>query len=127
MKANEFIAEGSHTKISAELKAAIKAELDAQVTSFRTNVLPLGFFQIYDIMNAVAMSNGVDQVDYKHNIHNHDAAAPYTPIERKMLQAAYTAVGQPWDDSILDLSDNPKSERPDGATSPVVAFKGYPK
>ena len=127
MKANEFITEGSTTKISAELKAAIKAELDAQITSFRTNVLPLGFFQIYDIMNAVAMSNGVDQVDYKHDNHNHDAAAPYTAIERKMLQAAYNAVGQPWDTSILDLSDNPESERPDGASSPVVAFKGYPR
>jgi hypothetical protein len=125
MKANEFITEGSPAKITAELKAAIKAELDAQVTSFRTNVLPLGFFQIYDIMNAVATANGVDQVEYKHDIHNHDVAAPYTPIERKMLQAAYTAIGQPWDKSILDLSDNPESQQPDGQQSPVIQFKGY--
>jgi hypothetical protein len=125
MKANEFINEGSTAKIPAELKAAIKAELDAQVTSFRTNVLPLGFFQIYDIMNAVAMSNGVDQVDYKHDKHNHDVAAPYTPIERKMLQAAYTALGQPWDTSILDLTDDPDSQKPDGQMSPVIQFKGY--
>lgn len=126
MKATEFISE-AQVKIPPELKAAVQAELDAQITSFRKNILPLGFFQIYDIMNAVATANGVDQVDMKHPIHNHTAAAPYTAIERKMLQAAYTAMGQPWDASILDLTDNPDSQQPDGAGSPVVAFKGYPR
>lgn len=126
MRAKDFIREDqAGVKIDPALKAAIKAELDSQLTTFRTNVLPLGFFQIYDIMNAVATSNGVDQVDVKHDIHNHDAAAPYTPIERKMLQAAYTAVGQPWDTSILDLTDNPDSQQPDGEMSPVIPFKGY--
>ena len=126
MKSTEFIKE-SKVKIDAELKAAIQQELASQVTSLRKNVLPLGFFEIYDIMNAVATANGVDQVTVKHPQHNHTAAAPFSPIERKMLQSAYTAMGQPWDDSILDLSDNPESERPDGVTSPVVAFKGYPR
>lgn len=124
MKAKEFVAEGT-VKIDDKLKAAIQQELNNQITSLRKTVLPLGFFQIYDIFNTVAMSNGVDQLDVKHPVHNHTAAAPYTEIERKMLQAAYTAMGQPWDDSILDLS----SEGPttDGAQSPVVAFKGYPQ
>ena len=126
MKSKEFVKE-SKVKIDADLKAAIQAELASQVNSLRKNVLPLGFFEIYDIMNAVATANGVDQVDMKHPQHNHTAAAPFSPIERKMLQSAYTAMGQPWDDSILDLSDNPESERPDGITSPVVAFKGYPR
>lgn len=126
MKSTEFVKE-SKVKIDADLKAAIQTELASQVNSLRKNVLPLGFFEIYDIMNAVATANGVDQVDMKHPQHNHTAAAPFSPIERKMLQSAYTAMGQPWDDSILDLSDNPESERPDGATSPVVAFKGYPR
>ena len=126
MKSTEFIKE-SKVKIDAELKAAIQQELTSQVTSLRKNLIPLGFFEIYDIMNAVATANGVDQVTVKHPTHNHTAAAPFSPIERKMLQSAYTAMGQPWDDSILDLSDNPESERPDGVTSPVVAFKGYPR
>jgi hypothetical protein len=126
MKSTEFIKE-SKVKIDAELKAAIQQELASQVTSLRKNLIPLGFFEIYDIMNAVATANGVDQVTVKHPTHNHTAAAPFSPIERKMLQSAYTAMGQPWDDSILDLSDNPESERPDGVTSPVVAFKGYPR
>ena len=126
MKSTEFIKE-SKVKIDAELKAAIQQELTSQVTSLRKNLIPLGFFEIYDIMNAVATANGVDQVTVKHPTHNHTAAAPFSPIERKMLQTAYTAMGQPWDDSILDLSDNPESERPDGVTSPVVAFKGYPR
>jgi len=126
MKSTEFIKE-SKVKIDAELKAAIQQELASQVTSLRKNLIPLGFFEIYDIMNAVATANGVDQVTVKHPTHNHTAAAPFSPIERKMLQSAYTAMGQPWDDSILDLSDNPESERPDGVTSPVIAFKGYPR
>ena len=125
MKANEFIAEGSPTKISAELKAAIQQEFNDQVTSLRKTLIPLGYFQIYDIMNAVAMSNGVDQIDMPHPSHNHTSAAPYTDIERKMLQAAYTAMGQPWDDSILDLADKPESQKPDGQMSPVIQFKGY--
>lgn len=126
MRAKDFIAEGKEgVKIDADLKAAIKAELDSQITSFRTNVLPLGFFQIYDIMNAVATANGVDQVDVKHPVHNHEAAAPYTEIERKMLQAAYNAVGQPWDTSILDLDTDPTAHKTDGAQSPVIGFKGY--
>lgn len=126
MKSSEFIKE-SKVKIDADLKAAIQAELATQINSFRKNVLPLGFFEIYDIMNAVATSNGVDQVDMKHPTHNHTAAAPFSPIERKMLQSAYTAMGQPWDDSILDLSDNPEAQQPDGVGSPVVPFKGYPR
>ena len=126
MKSTEFIRE-SKVKIDTELKAAIQQELASQVTSLRKNLIPLGFFQIYDIMNAVATANGVDQVTVKHPIHNHTAAAPFSPIERKMLQSAYAAMDQPWDDSILDLSDNPESQQPDGVTSPVVAFKGYPR
>jgi hypothetical protein len=126
MKSKEFVKE-SKVKIDADLKAAIQAELATQVNSLRKNVLPLGFFEIYDIMNAVATANGVDQVTVKHPTHNHTAAAPFSPIERKMLQSAYTAMGQPWDDSILDLSDNPEAQRPDGVGSPVVPFKGYPR
>lgn len=126
MRARDFVREGQEgIKIDATLRAAIKAELDSQITTFRTNVLPLGFFQIYDIMNAVATSNGVDQLTVKRDVHNHDVAAPYTPIERKMLQAAYNAVGQPWDTSILDLSDNPDSHKTDGVMSPVIGFQGY--
>ena len=126
MKAKDFVTE-TRVKIPPELKAAIQAELNSQVNSLRRNLVPLGFFEIYDIMNAVATSNGVDQVTVKHPTHNHTAAAPYTPIERKMLQAAYTAMGQPWDTSILDLTNNPDSQMPDGAGSPVVPFKGYPR
>ena len=126
MKSTEFIKE-SKVKIDAELKAAIQQELTSQVTSLRKNLIPLGFFEIYDIMNAVATANGVDQVTVKHPTHNHTAAAPFSPIERKMLQSAYTAMGQPWDASILDLTTDPDSQQPDGITSPVVAFKGYPR
>ena len=124
MKAKDFVTEA---KVPADLKAAIQAELNTQISAFRKNILPLGFFEIYDIMNAVATANGVDQVTVKHPQHNHTAAAPFSPIERKMLQSAYTAMGQPWDESILDLSDNPDSQTPDGAGSPVIAFKGYPR
>ena len=124
MKAKDFVTEA---KVPADLKAAIQAELNTQISAFRKNILPLGFFEIYDIMNAVATANGVDQVTVKHPTHNHTAAAPYSPIERKMLQAAYTAMGQPWDDSILDLSNDPDSQSPDGVQSPVIAFKGYPR
>lgn len=126
MKAKDFVTE-TKVKIPPELKAAIQQELNSQITSFRKNVLPLGFFEIYDIMNAVATANGVDQVTVKHPVHNHTAAAPYTPIERKMLQAAYTAMGQPWDSSILDLTNNPDSQLSDGKGSPVIAFQGYPR
>jgi hypothetical protein len=122
MKANEFVNEA---KLPKELQDAIKQELNSQVTSLRKTLIPLGFFEIYDIMNAVATSNGVDQIDIPHPQHNHTAAAPYSAIERKMLQAAYTAMGQPWDDSILDLADKPESQKPDGQMSPVIQFKGY--
>lgn len=122
MRSNEFITEGT-TKIDPKLKAAIQQELNSQLNSLRKTLIPLGFFQIYDIFNAVAMANGVDQVDMKHPVHNHTAPAPYTEIERKMLQAAYTAMDQPWDDSILDLS--PGGPTTDGAQSPVIGFKGY--
>lgn len=124
MKANEFVTE---SKISAELRNAIEQEINKQITSARTNLLPLGFFEIYDIMNQVASANGVDDLPVDRKLHNHDAAAPYTDIERKMLRAAYTAAGQPWDKSILDLADNPDQHKTDGAVSPVVSFKGYPR
>ena len=126
MRARDFVTEGqSGVKIDPQLKAAIEQELLGQINSLRKNVLPLGFFQIYDIMNTVAMANGVDQLNVKHPVHNHDVAAPYTEVERKMLQAAYTAMDQPWDNSILDLSTNPEATKTDGAQSPVIGFKGY--
>lgn len=126
MRFKEFVTESS-TKLDSKLKAAIQQELNNQINSFRKTLLPLGFFQIYDIFNTVASADGVNPVPAKHPYHNHTSAAPYTPIERKMLQAAYTAMDQPWDDSILDLTDNPDSQQADGEGSPVIPFGGYPR
>lgn len=126
MKAHEFITE-SDIQITAKLKSAIEQEINKQITSARTSLMPLGFFEIYDIMNQVASANGVDDLPVSRKLHNHDAAAPYTDIEKSMLRAAYTAAGQPWDTSILDLSNAPNQHKSDGAESPMKPFKGYPR
>lgn len=81
------------------------------------------------VMMAAACTDGtfVPKVDEKSWFGKTRTAHPYTKQEQDMLKMAYKAAGANWED--LNNGDL-DSEEPPGIinkTSPVKAFKGYPR
>lgn len=81
------------------------------------------------VMMAAACTDGtfVPKIDEKSWFGKTRTAHPYTKQEQDMLKMAYKAAGANWED--LNNGDL-DSEEPPGIinkTSPVKAFKGYPR
>jgi hypothetical protein len=85
-------------------------------------------YELNRIMMAVASTDGtfVPDLDGESWAGRNNIAAPYTPEEQDMLKKAYQAVGSHHED--LNNGDLRSQEHPAvNTTSPVTAFKGYPR
>jgi len=87
--------------------------------------------RLYDLnrlMMAVASSDGVSpiEMDSESWVGKHNTAHPYTKEEQAMLKLAYKAAGLAYKDLNNGDMDSEELESTH-TTSPVIAFKGYPR
>ena len=85
-------------------------------------------YELNRIMMAVASTDGtfVPELDGESWAGRNNIAAPYTQEEQDMLKKAYQAIGSHHED--MNHGDLQSQEHPAvNTTSPVTAFKGYPR
>ena len=123
MRSREFVTERDG-KIGTRRQAATVG-LNTFSDSERTN----SDYTLNRVMMAVACADGSDSVidmDEKSWIGKKRAAFPYTKVEQDMLKQAYKAAGAVYTD--LNAGDLDSEEHPTvQTTSPIKAFKGYPR
>lgn len=123
MRANEFVKESKVGKISKRLQQGTVG-----LNKFRDQQFADRVYEINRIMMAVASTDGtfVPEIDGESWAGRNNIAAPYTQQEQNMLKKAYQAVGSHHED--LNHGDLRSQEHPAvNTTSPVTAFKGYPR
>ena len=123
MRALEFIAENGAGKISKRNQNATVG-----LHKFRDKNLADRVYELNRIMMATAATDGtfVPEIDNESWAGRYDVAAPYTKEEHNMLLMAYKAAGSNFKD--LNKGDLYSQEHPGvNVTSPVTAFKGYPR
>jgi hypothetical protein len=123
MRALEFIAENGAGKISKRNQNATVG-----LHKFRDKNLADRVYELNRIMMATAATDGtfVPTIDNESWAGRYDIAAPYTKEEHNMLLMAYKAAGSNFKD--LNRGDLNSQEHPGvHVTSPVTAFKGYPR
>ena len=123
MRAQEFVNEGTIGKISKRLDMGTVG-----LHKFRDAQFADRTYELNRIMMAVASTDGtfVPEIDGESWAGRNNIAAPYTPEEQDMLKMAYKAIGSHHED--LNHGDLRSQEHPAvNTTSPVSAFKGYPR
>jgi hypothetical protein len=124
MRAQEFIIEDQVGKITKRNQNSTVG-----LNKFRDPKFADRVYELNRVMMAVASNDGtnfVQEIDGESWAGRYDIAAPYTKIEQKMLKKAYQAVGSKYHD--LNHGDLESQEHPAvHTTSPVQAFKGYPR
>jgi hypothetical protein len=124
MRAREFLAEKKVGDISTRLRYATRG-----LHKFRDGQFADRIYELNRIMMAVASNDGqefINEIDGESWAGRHDVAAPYTQQEADMLKLAYDAVGSKHYD--LNHGDMRSQEHPAvNVTSPMQAFKGYPR
>lgn len=124
MRAHEFLTEVQAGKISKRQQQATRG---LHVFSKKMD----SYDRLYDLnrlMMAVAISDGVSpiEMDSESWSGKHNTAHPYTKEENDMLKLAYKAAGIEYKD--LNNGDMDSEElNSTYTTSPVNAFKGYPR
>ena len=123
MRALEFITENGAGKISKRNQNATVG-----LHKFRDKNLADRVYELNRIMMATAATDGtfVPTIDNESWAGRYDVAAPYTKEEHNMLLMAYRAAGSNFKD--LNKGDLHSQEHPGvNVTSPVTAFRGYPR
>ena len=123
MRALEFIVENGAGKISKRNQNATVG-----LHKFRDKNLADRVYELNRIMMATAATDGtfVPEIDNESWAGRYDVAAPYTKEEHNMLLMAYKAAGSNFKD--LNKGDLHSQEHPGvNSTSPVQAFRGYPR
>ena len=123
MRAQEFVAEDKVGKMGKRLNQATVGLHKFRDAQFADRV-----YELNRIMMAVASTDGtfVPELDGESWAGRNNIAAPYTPEENAMLEKAYQAIGSHYED--LNHGDLKSAEHPAvNTTSPVTAFKGYPR
>ena len=123
MRATEFVTEDQIGKMSKRQNQATVG-----LNKFRDAQFADRVYELNRIMMAVASTDGtfVPDLDGESWAGRNNIAAPYTPEEQDMLKKAYQAVGSHHED--LNNGDLRSQEHPAvNTTSPVTAFKGYPR
>lgn len=123
MRANEFVAESKVGRISKTKQFATVG-----LHKFRDETFQDRFYELERVMRAAAMTDGtfVPDLDAESWAGRHDIAAPYTKVEADKMKAAYKATGSAHKD--LNNGDLRSQEIPStNKTSPIQAFKGYPR
>jgi len=95
---------------------------------FRDEKFADRIYELNRVMMAAASTDGtfVPELDGESWSGRHDVAAPYTKAEADMMKRAYEATGawhQDLNDGDLASEEVPSTNK----TSPVVAFRGYPR
>ena len=123
MRAREFVAEAKVGPVGKRRSAATRG-----LHKFRDEQFADRIYELNRVMMAAASTDGtfVPDLDGESWSGRHDIAAPYTKEEADMLKQAYKATGA-WHRD-LNHGDMESGEVPStNKTSPVVAFKGYPR
>ena len=123
MRAQEFVIEHKKGNISKRLQNATVG-----LHTFVDNERADRTYELNRIMMAVASTDGtfVPEIDGESWAGRNNVAAPYTPEEQDMMKMAYKAIGSHHED--LNHGDLRSQEHPAvNTTSPVTAFKGYPR
>jgi hypothetical protein len=124
MRAQEFIVEADgNAKITKRQQNATRG-----LNTFYDGEKWDTDYTLNRVMMAAACTDGkfVPDIDAKSWFGKMKTAQPYTQEEQDMMKMAYKAVNAVWD----DLNDgNLNSDELPGTnkTSPVTAFKGYPR
>ena len=124
MRAQEFLIEKHAGKISKRQQQSTRG---LHVFSKRID----SYDRLYDLnrlMMAVASSDGVNpiEMDSESWVGKHNTAHPYTKEEQDMLKLAYKAASLEYKD--LNNGDMDSEELGSThTTSPITAFKGYPR
>ena len=124
MRAHEFLIEKHTGKISKRHQQSTRG---LNIFSKKID----SYDRLYDLnrlMMAVASSDGVNpiEMDSESWVGKHNTAHPYTKEEQDMLKLAYKAAGLEY----RDLNNGDMDSEELGSThttSPVIAFKGYPR
>jgi len=123
VRAREFIAEDKGVKISKRNQNATVG-----LNKFRDSQFADRVYELNRVMMAVAATDGsfVPDLDNESWAGRNNIAAPYTREEQDMLKKAFQAIGSHHQD--LNHGDLESKEHPAvHTTSPVKAFKGYPR
>ena len=123
MRARDFVFEDAVGQISKRNQNATVG-----LNKFRDQQFADRVYELNRIMMAVASTDGtfVPNIDGESWSGRNNVAAPYTPEEQAMLKKAYQAVGSHHED--LNHGDLRSQEHPAvNVTSPMQAFKGYPR
>jgi hypothetical protein len=123
MRANEFITEGANARISKRQQFGTRG-----LNIFGDGERRSSDYTLNRVMMAAAMTDGtfVPDLDEKSWFGKDKTAYPYTKQEQDMLKMAFKAAGADWSD--LNSGDMDSEEPPGGnVTSPITAFKGYPR
>ena len=123
MRAREFVTERDG-KIGQRRQSATVG-LNTFGDAERTN----SDYVLNRVMMAVACADGSTSpinMDEKSWVGKKRSAHPYTRVEQQMLKQAFKAAGANWKD--MNSGDMDSEELGStNKTSPVVAFKGYPR
>ena len=123
MRAQEFVTEDSVGKMSKRQNQATVG-----LNKFRDNKFADRVYELNRVMMAVASTDGtfVPELDGESWAGRHNIAAAYTQQEQQKLNMAYKAIGSAYVD--INHGDLRSQEHPAvNTTSPVSAFKGYPR
>jgi hypothetical protein len=123
VRARDFVFEDAVGQISKRNQNATVG-----LNKFRDQQFADRVYELNRIMMAVASTDGtfVPNIDGESWSGRNNVAAPYTPEEQAMLKKAYQAVGSHHED--LNHGDLRSQEHPAvNVTSPMQAFKGYPR
>ena len=123
MRAREFIVEQDVGDISTRQRFATVG-----LNKFRDAKFADRVYELNRVMMAVAATDGtfVPELDGESWSGRNNVAAPYTKQEQEMLKKAYQAIGSKHID--LNHGDLKSEEHPAVyTTSPVKAFRGYPR
>jgi hypothetical protein len=124
VRAQEFVTEMRQGKLSTRNQNATVG-LNVFSDSERAN----SDYTLNRVMMAAAMADGSGapiDMDSKSWAGKKRTASPYTEVEQQMLIQAYKAAGAEYED--LNHGDLGSQEHPAVyTTSPVKAFKGYPR
>jgi hypothetical protein len=123
MRAKEFVTEDTVGKMSKRLNQATVG-----LNKFRDNKFADRVYELNRVMMAVASTDGtfVPELDGESWAGRHNIAAAYTQQDQQKLNMAYKAIGSTYVD--INHGDLRSQEHPAvNTTSPVSAFKGYPR
>jgi hypothetical protein len=123
VRAWEFLAEQKVGAVGKRRRSATRG-----LHKFRDEQFADRIYELNRVMMAAASTDGtfVPELDAESWSGRHDVAAPYTKEEAEMMKRAYEATGA-WHEDLNDGDLESGELKSINKSSPIVAFKGYPR